>query len=90
VFYYLLFVCVQRWREQLDRKAAAAALPVKGRGREGKGREGKGEGDVRFKPWYPRPNVHTVRKYEVLHALASDLLRERSSVRRSSISGDER
>lgn len=38
VFYYLLFVCVQRWREQLDRKAAAA-LPVKGRGREGKGRE---------------------------------------------------
>jgi hypothetical protein len=37
VFYYLLFVCVQRWREQLDRKAAAAALPVKGRGREGRG-----------------------------------------------------
>jgi hypothetical protein len=85
VFYYLLFVCVQRWREQLDRKAAAAALPVKGRGREG-----KGEGDVRFKPWYPRPKVRTVRMYEVLHVLASDLLRERSSVRRSSISGDER
>lgn len=34
--FYLLFVCVQRWREQLDRKAAAA-LPVKGRGREGRG-----------------------------------------------------
>jgi hypothetical protein len=30
--FYLLFVCVQRWREQLDRKAAAMML-VKGRGK---------------------------------------------------------
>lgn len=31
--FYLLFVCVQRWREQLDSKAAAAVLVKKGKGR---------------------------------------------------------